>query len=131
MENEDTVSWDSFKDELIRHVGIKRAQVIFSEETNTPQTLLSYWKGRDVVPREAYDLIAGIEIGKVDSDRFKGFHTKRFFERVIELSNQNIPLASMSAILTKEFSRKVTEGAVKSARYRMKERIEGYRTRGA
>lgn len=126
-----TVSWEVFRAELVNHLGVKRAQVIYCEQTGYPSSTLYYWKKLDEVPAEAYDRIADIEIGACDTARFKGYHTKKFFNRVVELSNSNTPIRRIAAILTEEMGRKVTEGAVKSARFREKARITGYRTRGA
>lgn len=127
----DSVAWLHFKTELIRHVGEKRPQSIFCEHTGYTPSLVSYWRRRDQVPTEAYDKIAGIPITDTDPIRFQGFHTKKFFDRVIELSCANTPVAKMSVMLSAEFHRKVTEGSVKSARHRMKSQIPGYRTKGA
>jgi hypothetical protein len=120
-----------FRKELIAHVGIKRCQIIFCEQTGYQTSRLYLWKAQGSVPRAAFDQIADIEIGLCDSDRFKGFHTQRFFNRVVELSNANVPIKRIAATLTTEMGRKVTDGAVKSARFRMKDKITAYRTRGA
>jgi hypothetical protein len=125
------VSWDKFQAELVAHVGVKRAHVIFCEATGHSSSNLYYWKQIGEVPQEVFDEIATIEIGEMDSKRFKGFHTQKFFKRVVELSNQNTPIKEMARILTEELGRKVTDGAVKSARFRMKDQIPGYKTRGA
>ncbi len=130
MAEKETVSWDDFKRELTNHVGVKRAQSIFSEQTGYEISIVQYWKSQGVVPRSAYDKIEGIEIGACDSERFKGYHTRRFFDRVVDLSNCETPIKQIAAMLSREMNRKITEGAVKSARFRMKERIPGYRTRG-
>lgn len=125
-----TVSWEVFRTQLVNHLGVKRAQAIYCEQTNYPSSTLYYWKKLDEVPVEAFERIADIEIGACDTTRFKGYHTKKFFNRVVELSNENLPIKRIAAILTEEMGRKVTEGAVKSARFREKDRIAGYRTRG-
>jgi hypothetical protein len=125
------VSWETFRRELVSHVGVKRAHAIFSEATGYASSTIYYWKKMDQVPMEAFDKIASIEIGEMDSNRFKGYHTQKFFKRVVELSNQNTPIKEMASILTEELGRKVTDGAVKSARFRMKDQIPGYKTRGA
>ena len=127
----DTVTFDHFRTELRNHVGVKRAQMIFCEQTGYTISTFYHWKQQGLVPKEAFDKIADIEIGACDTQRFKGYHTQKFFNRVVELSNANTPIKVMASMLTDELGRKITEGAIKSARYRMKERIPGYKTRGA
>lgn len=127
----DTVPFEDFRDELRRHVGVKRAQMIFCEQTGYSISTFYHWQRQKAVPKEAFDKIADIEIGACDTKRFKGYHTQKFFNRVVELSNKNTPIKEMATLLSAELGRKVTEGAVKSARYRMKDRIPGYKTRGA
>lgn len=125
------IAWDTFKTELINHVGERRAQTIFSEQTGYSMTLMQWWRREGSVPGEAFDKIADIEIGACDSDRFKGYHSHQFGARVVALSNQNTPIKKIATMLSKEFNRKITEGAVKASRYRQKGKIVGYKTRGA
>jgi hypothetical protein len=131
MSMTDFVAWDEFRTELVNHVGVKRAHVIFCEQTGYSSSTFYHWKRMDQVPREALEKIADIEIGECDKERFKGFHSQKFFRRVVELSNKNTPIKEIARTLTEELGRKITEGAVKSARFRMKEKIPGYKTRGA
>ena len=126
-----TVPWDVFREELVNHVGVKRAQMIFCEQTGCAISTFFHWKRQGGVPQEVFDQIADIEIGECDTARFKGYHTQKFFNRVVALSNQDTPIKKIAEILSTEMGRKVTEGAVKSARFRMKERIPNYKTRGA
>lgn len=126
-----TISWRKFEKALVNHVGKKRAHMIFCEETEFESSTLYYWKKMDAVPTQAFEQIEKIDVEKSDVDRFKGYHTNRFFARVVELSNENVPIKDIAARLTEEFDRKVTQGSVKSARFRMKDKIDGYRSRGA
>ena len=125
------VPWETFKTELVNHVGVKRAHAIFCEQTGYASSTFYLWKRSGSVPQAAFDKIADIEIGACDHKRFKGYHTQKFFRRVIELSNANTPIKDMAQIISAELGRKITEGAVKSARFRMKDQIPGYKTRGA
>lgn len=125
------IPWETFKAELINHVGARRAQTIFSEQTGYSISLIQWWRREDAVPQEAFDKIATIEIGAIDSEKFKGYLTPAFRERVVALSNADTPLKDMAEMLSREFNRKVTVGAVKACRYRLKDQIPGYRTRGA
>lgn len=123
--------FDKFRTELVDHVGLKRAQMIFCEQTGYSISTFYHWKKLGFVPQEAFDKIADIEIGECDTHRFKGYHTQKFFNRVVEMSNSNTPIKKIAAVLSIELGRKVTEGAVKSARFRVKDRIPNYKTRGA
>ncbi len=127
----DTVPFEVFRDELRRHVGVKRAQMIFCEQTGYSISTFYHWQRQQAVPKEAFGKIADIEIGACDTKRFKGYHTQKFFNRVVELSNKNTPIKEMAKRLAVERGRKVNERAIKSARDRMKDRIPGYKTRGA
>lgn len=125
------VPWNDFYTALVSHVGEKRAVAIFCEETDFNESSVYVWKRQDRVPADAMARVNEIDLEIADSVRFKGFHSQRFFKRVVELSNVHMPIRDIARTLTNEFGRKITIGAVKSARFRFKDQIPGYRTRGA
>lgn len=124
------VPWEEFHSKLLAHVGERRAVAIFCEETDFNESSVYVWKRLDKVPCEAMEKLGHINVVGIDCVRFKGFHSQKFFRRVVELSNLHMPIRDMAKTLSEEFERKITIGAVKSARFRFKDKIPRYRTRG-
>lgn len=126
----DSVPWKTFVEKLTEHLGTsRRAQTIFCEQTKYTQSSLQHWRKRDQVPHYVHAEIDTIKKDECDFTNFRGFHKKRFADRLVELSAQKKSLKEMATILSSEFNRKVTENAVKGARYRHRDRIESYRQR--
>lgn len=110
-------------------MGETRRYIIFCEQTQYAHTTLYYWRKKDRVPEAAFAAVQSIDRDACDQNRFKGFHTKSFFKRVVELSNEGKTIRVIADILTRETGRKITEGAIKSARFRHKDDIENYKSR--
>lgn len=126
----DGVPWKEFIERLTAQLGTeRRAQTIFSEQTKYTLSSLQHWRKRDCVPQYVVDDIKTIKPEDCDFQTFRGFHKKKFADRLVELSAQRKTLKEMSTILSKEFNRKVTENAIKGARYRHREKIDSYRAR--
>jgi hypothetical protein len=126
----DGVSWGSFITKLSEHLGTeRRAQTIFCEQTKYTLSSLQHYRKKDCVPHYVVAEIDNIKKEECDFVAFRGFHKKKFADRLVELSAQKKSLKEMADILSKEFNRKVTENAVKGARYRHREKIESYRGR--
>ena len=77
------------------------------------------------------ELVKTIDKEDCDFEVFKGYHKSQFANRLITLSASNMTLKQMSETLSKEFGRKITENAIKGARYRMRDKIDTYKQRAA
>jgi hypothetical protein len=123
-------TWKTFIDKLAEHLGTaRRSQTIFCEQTKYTQSSLQHWRKKDQVPLYVFSEIQTIKKDECDFTNFRGFHKKKFSDRLVELSAQKKSLREMATILSGEFNRKVTENAVKGARYRHRDRIDSYRQR--
>lgn len=126
------VRWDEFMLKLGEHLGTtKRAQTIFCEQTEYSLSSLQYWRKRNQVPEKAVALIATIDREGCDFQTFKGYHKVKFADRVVALSKTPMTLKQMADKLSQEFGRKITENAIKGARYRHKAKIDSYKNRDA
>lgn len=124
------VAWNVFFELLTSHLGAeRRAQTIFCEQTKYSLSNLQHWRKRNEVPSYVVQDIKAIKVEDCDFTNFRGFHKKQFTDRLIELSAGTKSLRDISLLLSDEFNRKVTENAVKGARYRHREKIASYRPR--
>ena len=122
--------WDDFISALEAHLGsLKRAQTNFCENTDYSLSTLQHWRKSNKVPAAAFEALSTIDPKTCADSYFRGYHTTKFTNSLIELSATNKTLAEIAEALSKEYNRKVTENMVKGIRYRNKDRINAYRSR--
>ncbi len=125
-----TRPWREFVARLTEHLGSpRRAQTNFCENSEYSLSSLQHWRKIDRVPPEAFAAIEKIDPEKCPQSNFKGYHSTKFTQRVIQLSAERQTLSMIAQILTKEFGRPVTENMIKGVRYRNKDKIDAYQSR--
>ncbi len=123
-------TWSEFIEKLTSHLGNpRRAQTNFCENSEFSLSSLQHWRKIDRVPDEAFEAIEKIDPEKCSPSNFKGYHSTKFTQRVIELSAERQTLSTIAQTLSKEFGRNVTENMIKGVRYRNKTAIESYQSR--
>lgn len=122
--------WSEFIDTLTDHLGnSRRAQTNFCENSEYSLSSLQHWRKINKVPDEAFEAITRIDAEKCSPSNFKGYHTQKFTQRIIELSADRQTLSVIAQTLSEEFGRNVTENMIKGVRYRNKDQIEQYQSR--
>lgn len=125
--DEGKIDWGTFSKRVRERFGGSRPLSSFIELTDYDQSLLSMWRNRGWVSEEVMEQVEAVDPTKADTKRFKGYHSAAFYRRVVELSNEGgRTIKEMAEVLSEEFDRKITTNAVKAARYRHRDDIEGY-----
>jgi uncharacterized protein (DUF885 family) len=123
-------TWSEFIEKLNGHLGSpRRAQTNFCENSEYSLSSLQHWRKINRVPDEAFAAVEKIDPEKCSPSNFKGYHSTKFTQRVVELSAERQTLSTIAQTLSQEFGRNVTENMVKGVRYRNKSEIESYQSR--